>query len=545
MPRARTIAITAVAVVVVAGAGAGGAYYLLRTQGTPQETAERFVQAWSKGDTAAMRAQLGERAPNFAPTYDRLAKDLRVKSTEVRITGVTTTGDDRAKAAYSATLAIGDAGRWTYQGSIDLKVEDRRWTVDWTPKAVHPRLDGTNRLALKTTWPERAAITDSGGGRIDQGDVGGSVQQLVGYVDKADAKDAARLGAPYKQGDPIGKAGLQATFQKRLAGTPSTAIQLVGADGKSAETLDTLKGAEGESVRTTLDMSVQAAAVNAVRDVDKPTSLVAIRPSTGEILAVVNNRGGFNRALEGGYAPGSTFKTVTAAALLAEGVAPDERVTCPKNAVIGGLKIRNSDNEAFGAISFTDSFAHSCNTTFAPLAAKHLGARKLQEAAEWFGFNQAPRIGVPAAKPNMPLASSDAELAAESFGQARITASPLVMAGVAAAVADGSWRPPTLVASPERKGTPKPLPDGVAERLRPMMRAVVTRGTAAKAGLPEGTAGKTGTAEFGTGPKLNTHAWFIGYRGNLAFAVVVEGGGGGGAVAAPVAAKFLRGLAST
>ncbi len=544
MPRARTIAITAVAVVLVAGAGAGGAYYLLRTQGTPQETAERFVQAWSKGDRAAMGAQLGERAPNFAPVYDRLAKDLRVKSTQVRLTGVTVTGDDRAKAAYSATLALGDAGRWTYQGSIDLKVEDRRWKVDWSPKAVHPLLDGGNRLTLKTTWPDRAAITDSSGDRIDRGDVGGSVQQLVGYVDKADAKDAERLGAPYKTGDPVGKAGLQATFQKQLAGTPSTAIQLVGADGKTAKTLDTLKGSEGEPVRTTLDMSVQRAAVEAVQGLDKPTSIVAIRPSTGEILSVVNNRGGFNRALDGAYAPGSTFKTVTAAALLREGVAPGEQVTCPKNAFVGGLKIRNSNNESFGAISFTDSFAHSCNTTFAPLAAKHLGARKLQEAAGWFGFNQTLRIGVPAAKANMPLASSDAELAAESFGQARITSSPLVMAGVAAAVADGTWRPPTLVASPERKGTPKPLPDGVAERLRPMMSAVVTKGTAAKARLPKGTAGKTGTAEFGTGPKLESHAWFIGYRGDLAFAVVVEGGGGGGSVAAPIGAKFLRAIVS-
>jgi hypothetical protein len=544
VPRGRTIAITSVAVVLVAAAGAGGAYYLLRTQGTPQQTAERFVQAWNSGDIAAMRAQLGEGAPDIAPVYERLGKDLRVESSEIRLDGVTTVGDDRARARYSATLTLGDAGKWTYQGSIDLKVEDRRWKVDWSPKAVHPALDGSNRLALKTTWPDRAAITDRDGRRIDGGDVGGSIQQLVGYVDKADAKDAERLGPPYKKGDPVGKAGLQATFQKQLAGTPTTEILVVGADGKAVKTLDKLKGSEGKPVRTTLDLSVQAAAVEAVQGLDKPTSIVAIRPSTGEILSVVNNRGGFNRALDGNYPPGSTFKTVTAAALLNEGVSPGDRVTCPKNAVVGGLKIRNSDNAAFGAVSFTESFARSCNTTFAPLAARHLDARKLREAAQWFGFNQPLRIGVPAAKGNVPLATSDAELAAESFGQARITSSPLVMAGVAAAVADGSWRPPTLVATPDRKGEPKPLPDGVAERLRPMMAAVVTGGTAAKAGLPKGTAGKTGTAEFGTGPKLDSHAWFIGYRGDLAFAVVVEGGGGGGKVAAPIAAKFLRAYAA-
>jgi cell division protein FtsI/penicillin-binding protein 2 len=75
-----------------------------------------------------------------------------------------------------------------------------------------------------------------------------------------------------------------------------------------------------------------------------------------------------------------------------------------------------------------------------------------------------------------------------------------------------------------------------------MMRAVVTKGTAQAAGLPSGTYGKTGTAEFGTGPELESHAWFHGYLGDLAFAVVVEGGGGGGKIAAPVAARFLNAL---
>ncbi|MEU8272594.1 penicillin-binding transpeptidase domain-containing protein [Sphaerisporangium sp. NPDC049002] len=296
------------------------------------------------------------------------------------------------------------------------------------------------------------------------------------------------------------------------------------------------------AVRTSLDPLVQKAAVEAVRTLDKPTSLVAIRPSTGEILAVVNNRGGFNRALDGRYPPGSTFKTVTAAGLLAEGLTPEQKVTCPAKATIGGLPIRNSDHEAFGSLSFLDSYAHSCNTTFAPLAAQHLSGGKLYEIATKMGFNQPLAIGVPATKGSMPKPTSDADLAAESFGQGRITASPLVMASVAAAVADGTWRPPTLVPSLKQKAQPQQLPEPVARNLRTMMAAVVSKGTAKKAGLPKSTAGKTGTAEFGTGPKLDSHAWFIGFRGEVAFAVVVEAGGMGGAVAAPVAADFLRGL---
>ena len=134
------------------------------------------------------------------------------------------------------------------------------------------------------------------------------------------------------------------------------------------------------------------------------------------------------------------------------------------------------------------------------------------------------------------------------------------MALVAATVAEGRWRQPTLVSGEaatsdnadesesDRSGgvepakSPEPLDPGVTKTLRTLMRQVVTEGTAADANLPANVGGKTGTAEFGTGDPLPTHAWFIGFRGDLAFAVVVEDGGVGGRVAAPAAARFLRGL---
>jgi cell division protein FtsI/penicillin-binding protein 2 len=116
------------------------------------------------------------------------------------------------------------------------------------------------------------------------------------------------------------------------------------------------------------------------------------------------------------------------------------------------------------------------------------------------------------------------------------------MASVAAAIADGTWRPPTLVPDLKQKASEQPLPEGVKTSLHAMMAAVVTKGTAKASGLPAGTHGKTGTAEYGTGDKLQTHAWFMGFKEDVAFAVVVEGGGTGGKVAAPVAATFLRRL---
>ncbi|WP_223167465.1 penicillin-binding transpeptidase domain-containing protein [Nonomuraea sp. SYSU D8015] len=521
------------ATVLVVGAAAGGAYYLLHTRGTPAETAQRFAAAWQAGDKAAMTRELARPQPLDA--YDQQRSALTVERTTVRL-GAVTEGDGTARVPYTATLALKNVGEWSYEGRIDLVVADRTWKVDWKPATLHPSMTAGATFGIKTRWPERAEITDAEGDRIDDGTAGGSVQQLVGFLDKATKKDVGKLGSAYKVGQAVGRGGLQETFQKRLAGTPSTDIQLGG------KTLKTIEGKEGEPLRTTLDPRAQAAAVGAVKDVEKPASMVAIKPSTGEILAVVNNRGGFNRALDGRYPPGSTFKAVTAIGLLAAGMSPQDQVTCPKRANVGGLPIRNSDNEAFGSLSFLDSFAHSCNTTFAPLAHAKLGAAKLLDAAEDVGFNQPLNIGVPATEASFPRAESDSELAAESFGQARITASPLSMASVAAAIADGTWRPPTLVPSLKQQASERKLPDGVKEQLHTMMEAVVTKGTAKAAGLPAGTHGKTGTAEYGSGEKLPSHAWFMGFRGDVAFAVVVEGGGGGGKVAAPLAAKFLKAL---
>ncbi|MGI5289729.1 penicillin-binding transpeptidase domain-containing protein [Nonomuraea polychroma] len=521
------------ATVLGVGAAAGGAYYVLHTRGTPAETAQRFAAAWQAGDWSAMGKELA--TAQQLGGYDQQRRALAVERTSIRL-GKVTEGDGMARVPYTATLSLKNIGEWTYDGRIDLVVADRTWKVDWAPTTLHPSMTAGATFGIKTRWPQRAEITDADGGRIDDGTVGGSVQQLVGYLDKATKKDVAKLGSAYKVGQAVGRGGLQETFQKQLAGTPATDIQLGG------KTLTTIEGTEGEPVQTTLDPHVQAAAVNAVKDMDKPTSMVAIKPSTGEILSVVNNQGGFNRALDGRYPPGSTFKAVTAIGLLAAGMSPQDTVTCPMYATVGGLKIRNSDKEEFGSLSFLDSFAHSCNTTFAPLAQSKLGADKLLDVAQDVGFNQPLNIGVPATKASFPKATSDAELAAEAFGQARITASPLSMASVAAAIADGTWRPPTLVPSLKQKAAERPMPDGVKEHLHAMMAAVVTKGTAKAAGLPAGTHGKTGTAEYGTGEKLESHAWFMGFKGDVAFAVVVEGGGGGGKVAAPVAADFLKGV---
>jgi cell division protein FtsI/penicillin-binding protein 2 len=372
-----------------------------------------------------------------------------------------------------------------------------------------------------------------------------SASVLVGSVEPVTADDLKRLGAPYQTGDLTGHGnGLEAAFERQLAGSPSGEVRLTGRDGDAAKVLHRFPGQEGRPLRTTLDPRTQRAGERALAGVGKPAALVAMRPSSGELLAVVNAPATYDRALLGRYPPGSTFKVVTAAALLDGGLRPSDQVGCPKEADVGGRTFGNFEDEVLGRIPFSSAFAHSCNTAFVRLAAQRLDGERLGEAAGRFGFGVEPAPGIPAITSRVPPPADDADLAAEAFGQGRVTASPLQMATVAATVAEGRWRPPRLVAAEDGAGgggqAPGPLDRGVADTLRRLMRLVVTEGTARQAGLPAGVAGKTGTAEFGRGDPLPTHAWFIGFRGDLAFAVVVEDGGVGGRDAAPIAARFLR-----
>jgi cell division protein FtsI/penicillin-binding protein 2 len=518
---------------------AAGTYVLLRTKGSPRQTATAYLDAWEKNDYAAMSALVAAPPADLATRLGSMRTNLGVTKAGFRLGTVR-----ESRAPFTAALTLKGVGAWTYQGALNLTKRDRKWMVAWSPAAIHPQLKEGQRLALRATWPKRGAITAANGSRIDVPGVSGSVQQLAGLTGPATAADLKRLGSPYKKGDIVGHGGIQQQMEERLAGTPTTSVQIVDQSKRPVGTLHTIAGKRAAAVRTSLDPAVQSAAAQAIISQRKPAALVAMRPSTGEILAAANQPGGFNRALQGHYPPGSTFKVVTAAALLADGLTPQDKVECAKTTSIGGHKIRNFEDEEFGSIDFHTAFAKSCNTAFVTQTTQRLSHEQLATAARQFGLNTSVNPGVSASRSNFPTPRDPLEFAMESFGQARVSVTPLTMAGVAAAVQAGGWRPPRLVVSPavSRQAKATSLDAGVAANLRSMMAAVVTSGTAASAKLPAGTAGKTGTAEYGTGDKLPTHAWFIGFRNDLAFAVVVEGGGTGGEVAAPLAARFLGAL---
>jgi cell division protein FtsI/penicillin-binding protein 2 len=370
----------------------------------------------------------------------------------------------------------------------------------------------------------------------------GFARALLGTVGPATAEQLEQLGPEYGPGDEVGQSGLQARYERRLGGTASRRI-VIRVRGVPTETLVTRPGRNGRPVRTTLDPAVQRAAETALGDRRDETAMVAIEPSTGDVLAVANRPldSSYDRALEGRYPPGSTFKVVTTAALLRAGLQPQEVVDCPPTTTVGGRSFRNFEGGAAGAVPFAQDFAESCNTAFVGLT-ERLPATALREAGRDFGLGERLELGMPVADSQVPPGRDLVARAAAMIGQDRILASPLAMAGVAATVADGRWRAPRLLAGDPRREGPQ-LEQSERDTLRTLMRSVVTEGTGtALASIPGAVHGKSGTAEYGGGDPPPTHAWFIAYRDDVAVAVLVENGRSGGSVAAPIAARFFAAL---
>ncbi|WP_063780725.1 penicillin-binding transpeptidase domain-containing protein [Nonomuraea sp. SBT364] len=504
-----------VAGVLVPVVAAAGTMWVLRTTGSPEQVADAYLSAWSAQDYRAMRELVADPPADFERRHREFRTALKAEQVSfqrIKPNGIfASDGEDTGRVSFRAALT--GAFDWRYSGDLKFVERDGTWKIDWSPAALHPDVTEDRTLRLVTERVKGLAVLAADGSRIDTPDAPGSVQQLV--------------------------AGLAQTYPDRFAERDSDRIELVE-DGKVVKNV--VEPPQWTPLRTTVDLKVHQAGADALEDVDKPASLVAVRPSTGEILAAVNKPGGFNRALLGKYPPGSTFKVVTASALVADGVRPGESVRCPAEQNIGGFPFHNAGFKDYGTLAFRDAFAHSCNTTFGAMVVDDLGGDRLAEVAASFGFGAKIMPGVPAVKADFPSPKDATDLASASIGQGRVLASPLNMASVAAAIADGAWRPPRLVPedlAPGHTLRPRKLDDDVVSALRTLMPAVVTDGTAHAVRFPGGTAGKTGTAEYGSGEEPPAHSWFIGYRGDLAFAVIVEGGGAGSAVAAPIAARFL------
>ncbi|NIU18152.1 MAG: PQQ-binding-like beta-propeller repeat protein, partial [Actinobacteria bacterium] len=370
----------------------------------------------------------------------------------------------------------------------------------------------------------------------------GLALHVLGTTGEISAELLAELGEPYRVGDVVGRtpSSLERTHERTLAGSPTIDVVKVGAGGDT-EILHTFPGTPAETLDTTLSLRVQRAAEAALEGVPTPAALVAIDIPSGGIRAIVSRPlEQFNRAATGLYPPGSTFKLVITLAALESGFTRDSSVSCPAEVEVGGQVFGNAVRLP-GSMTIEQALVRSCNTAFIQLAGT-LDPDAIQSAAGRLGFNLDYTIGIGTPGGAYPTPTSQTEAAAAAIGQARVLATPVHMASVAAGIARSGWIPPTLLDRPLVDPV-DPIDPDIAATIRDLMINVVenrngTGRNAAVDGLTVG--GKTGTAQFGSEEDDPLVTWFVGFSDDLAFAVMVEQGESGGGTAAPIAAAFLE-----
>jgi hypothetical protein len=514
-----------------------------RRQQEAQAALSAYLASWSRVNYAGMAAHANVPASAIAAVDAPMRRSLIVTAASFA-PGLLTrdkTGD-RGSAPYAARLTLSGLGAWSYSGSLTLvKTKDSAkqdvWRVQFSPAAIEPQLTANRVIERTHVTPARGQLLDAEGLPLRGAD-GDLDSNLLGTVGPLSAAQAKIAGPGLFAGDIAGQTGIERVYNTQLAGDSGGAIVLM----QGAIRLQTLKSypaVPGRDVTTTIDLRVQRAGETALAPIGLPAAMVAIDTRTGGVLATVDHPlGGFARAIRGQYPPGSTFKVVTTTAALLAGRNESTPLDCPPTRTVDNFVFKNAMNEFYGPINLIRAFAVSCNTAFVNLR-ESMTEADMKRAAELYGFDGTQPLPLQSYGGSYPVPLNDVVAAAAAFGQGQVQTSPLQMATVAAAVAGGAWRKPFVAG---RTTETHPIPATVDAELKDMMRAVVTTGTASVLQFPGLVYGKTGTAEFGSGPNPPTHAWFIGWRGTVAFAVIVEGGGFGASVAAPIAANFLTAL---
>ncbi|MGW7456406.1 penicillin-binding transpeptidase domain-containing protein [Streptomyces sp. NPDC054797] len=480
--------------------------------------AQAFLADWAGGRTESAGARTT--SPDHARTTLRnFTAGLDIATPSLTAGAASAAKDGTVTVAFSAKMPVTGLGTWSYDSQIPVRrQEDGAWKVAWDLSLVHPNLSGTEKFRLRREDTGISPVTDRTGKPLTA-DAGPSLKPVLDQI-------AHRAGAgPRGAIERIDRANEEVTGVEARFGKEEGA-------------------AAGQSIHSTLDSKWQAAADRALaaKADGKDSALIALRIDNGEILAVANSpAAGFNRALLGTYAPGSTWKIVTTSALLLGGaVKPGDIVDCPKYLTVG-KQFHNVETSELPGATFTKNFTESCNTGFISLRGK-VGDSELGEVAgKYFGIGQKWDVGLPTFDGSVPAPGDQTEKAASMIGQGRVLGNPLTMASVAATAVSGSFHQPTITPDAEDRTTTTALPAEVVTQLRALMRATVTDGTARSlAGLPGNVGAKTGTAEVSESAPNN--GWVVATRGNVAVAVVVEGGITGGSSAVPVVRHLLEAL---
>ncbi|MGW1897641.1 penicillin-binding transpeptidase domain-containing protein [Streptomyces hirsutus] len=513
------------------GGGGGGSEAAVTKKSGPPDKGEvekasgTFFAAWEKGE-AARAASYTNNAEGAAPLLAAYGEDARIA--DVEITPGTPAGTTVPFSVKATVSYDGKSEPLAYKSELTVVRGQTtgRALVDWEPSVVHPELkEGDTLVTGETAQPPIEAV-----GRD------GTVLTEEEYPSLGPILDTLRE----RYGDKAG-------------GTPGIELTIRHAEGSSGgagaadSTLVTLAKGKPGKLRTTLSAGVQAAAEKAVKQFPE-SSVVAVQPSTGEVLAVANHRrDGFDAALQGRVAPGSTMKIITAAMLIDNGVTSmNGPAPCPPTATWQSQTFKNlTDLEPNEGATLANSFLRSCNTAFIKLIDEEplTDASLTQEAQERFGLGRDDwATGVVSFDGSVPAVGGP-DRAANAIGQGQVQMNPLNMASVTATAITGTFRQPYLV-SPELDGRQlaqaKGLPAGTASQVKQMMRLTATQGTAAQAmsGLGGDIGAKTGSAEVDG--NATSDSWFTGFRGDVAAAAMTQQGGHGGDAAGPIVAAVLR-----
>ncbi|MFF4270877.1 penicillin-binding transpeptidase domain-containing protein [Streptomyces sp. NPDC001536] len=485
-----------------------------------KETSEKFFAAWEKGAAASAAAYTNNdgAARILLTAYADEAHITDVKITPGAAQKTTVPFTVKAKVSYQ-----GDSKPLTYKSSLRVVrgLTTGKALVDWKPTVVHPEL----RTAQDTLVTSQSATPP-----IEAVDRDGKVLTKDKYPSLGPILDA-----------------LRAKYGAKAGGTPGVEL-FVRHDGDGAPDTPLLTLSQGKAgkLQTTISASAQAAAETAVTKYAN-SSVVAVKPTTGEVLAVANHRDdGFNAAFEGAQPPGSTMKIITSAMLIDNGVTSmNGPAPCPDDAMWQGQTFRNIKNmEPNESATLANSFMRSCNTAFIKLIdEKPLTDESLTtEAQTRFGLGRDDwKTGITSVDGSVP-AEAGPDRAANAIGQGKVTMNPLNMASVTATAITGTFRQPYLV-SPKLDGrklaTAKGLPYNTASQLKQMMRLTATQGTAAPVmrGLGGDIGAKTGSAEVDN--VATSNSWFTGFRDDVAAAAMTEQGGHGVDAAGPIVKAVL------
>ena len=606
--------------VLVVGALAVGFGTGFGSEASAEPAVQAFLLDWEQGKYVQAAGLTDGAAGGVSTELAAAYSDLDATEAFFAMKSISQHGST-AVATYTATVDLAQPGlQWNYTGQFTLSSASGRWLVHWAPSVINPGLAAGDRLAVVTTFPQRAQVEDMSGkpliaesadyqvgvypdrltnptataakfsaltGLNDEqvlgqiraappgeflslltlepssfaqqwpklGKVPGLVDQrhtdalfdseaaeAVGEVGTEDSPVLREEGAAYQPGMTVGVTGLEEAYQDELTGTPTTSVVVVNSAGRSVATLWTSAGHPGAPVRTTLNSADQAAASTALAAQPASGEIVAVDWRTGDIRALASHQAGDTAlpgggALNGKVAPGMAFSIVSAAALLSAGVTVNQRLPCKPVAVVGGVPFTYQPGTATSD-TFASDFAAGCGTAFANMS-KTLSPSQLTATERAFGIGEEWNLHLPAFSGSATAVSGAADVAAETIGQSGVLVSPLGMATVAAEVAAGVGRAPVLIAGDPGATWTAPVSGSELSELRQLMRLAVSSksapGHAADvSGAP--VYGQAGVVKTGSNAYLS---WFVGYRGDLAVAVV-ETGTSASQAAASLAGAFLK-----